>query len=244
MADVVSIYDMDKTITRRASWTAWLFFFARTERPGRLLLAPLLALPALGYAIGILDRAGLKQATHRILMGRRVPHAVVARAADAFAARFGGANELAGALQAIAADRAAGARLVMATASSRYYAAALAARWGFDDVVATENRWAGGQLTPRIAGENCYEMGKLRLLIAHLGLRPPHVRFHSDHVSDLPVLLWADEPVAANPSPALRQEALMRGWRVCDWAAAGLRTAPAAAPDRATAPTESPLPGR
>lgn len=246
MTDVLSIYDMDKTITRKASWMAWLFFFARTEAPARLLLLPFLALPALGYSVGLLDRAGLKQATHRIMLGRRVHRHVVARAADAFAARFGAAMELPGALAAIAADRANGERTLMATASSRYYAAALARRWHVDDLVATDNVWDGDWLTPRIAGENCYDMGKLRMLIAHLPSRPAHVRFHSDHVSDLPVLLWADEAVAANPSRPLRQEASLRGWRVCDWswATAGSRTASASRPDTATAPTENPSPGR
>ena len=40
----------------------------------------------------------------------------------------------------IAADRAAGYRLVMATASHGYYAAGIARRLGFDDVIATQAR--------------------------------------------------------------------------------------------------------
>jgi HAD superfamily phosphoserine phosphatase-like hydrolase len=214
----LAIYDMDKTITRRASWMAWLFFFARTEAPLRLLLAPLMALPALGYALGALDRGGLKQATQRILMGSRVPRATVVRAADAFAAGFGTANELPGALAAIAADRAAGREVMLASASCRYFVDALARRWGIAHVVATENIWEGDRLTPAIAGENCYEMGKLRMILAALPERPARVKFVSDHPSDLPVLYWADEPVAANPPPTLRQAALSRGWPVFDWA--------------------------
>jgi len=218
---LLCVYDLDKTITRRASWMAWLFHFARTEAPARLLLAPLMLLPAIGYAAGLLDRCDLKQATHRIMMGRRVPRASVERAADRFAASFGAANELPGALKALAADRAAGATLLLATASSRYYAAALARRWGFDALVATENIWDGDWLTPRVAGENCYEMGKLRMLLAFLPARAREVRFTSDHVSDLPTLLWADVAIAANPSAPLRLEATLRGWPICAWAKAG-----------------------
>jgi phosphoserine phosphatase len=73
-------------------------------------------------------------------------------------------------------------------------------------------------LTNRIRGENCYEMGKLRMILAALPQRPPEVTFTSDHVSDLVVLDWADFPVAANPGPALRRLAGLRGWPVCDWA--------------------------
>ena len=41
--------------------------------------------------------------------------------------------------------------------------------------------------------------------------------FYSDHVSDVPVLEWADEPVAANPHHDLRVEAKKRGWTIVDW---------------------------
>ncbi len=214
----IAIYDMDKTVTRRASWTHWLFFFARTEAPARLLLAPLMLVPLMGFALGLTDRKGLKEATQWLMMGARVPRATVERAAAGFAESFGASNELAGALASIAADRAAGLEPLLATASCRYFVEALAARWGIERIVATENAWEGDVLTPRIRGENCYEIGKLRMILASLSERPGHVKFVSDDVSDLPVLMWADEPVAANPSAPLRQVAGWRGWPVCDWA--------------------------
>lgn len=213
----LSIYDMDKTVIARASWTHWLLHYARQEAPLRLLLLPLLLLPLLGYALGFHDRKGLKQATQRLLMGGRVPAEKVARAADSFAAGFGAREELAGALAAIRADREAGYELWLATASCRFFVEALAARWGFDRVIATENRWDGDRLTPEIVGENCYEMGKLRKILARLEARPAQVKFTSDHLSDLPVLDWADLPVVANPHDPLRRVALARGWPVCDW---------------------------
>ncbi|MFN7400112.1 MAG: HAD family hydrolase [Sandaracinobacter sp.] len=216
----LSIYDMDKTVIRRASWTWWLLHYARTEAPLRLLLVPLIPLPLLGYTLGLLGRKGLKQATQALLMGRRVPRAKVERAAESFAAGFGAREELAGALAAIAADRAAGREVWLATASCRYFVEALARRWGIDRVVATENHWDGDRLTNRIRGENCYDIGKLRMILAALAGRPPLVRFTSDHVSDLIVLDWADEAVAANPSPAFRRVAAQRGWPVVDWASA------------------------
>ncbi len=216
----LSVYDMDKTITRRASWTAWLFHYARTEAPARLLLAPLMLIPSIGFLLGLGDRKELKEATQRLMMGRRVPREKVERAAQSFADTFGAANELPRALDAIAADRAQGYEILLATASCRYFVEALARRWGIDHVVATENAWDGDQLTTEIRGENCYGMGKLRMILAELPARPQQVKFSSDHVSDLPVFDWADERIAANPSSALRQVAHQRGWPVCDWAEA------------------------
>lgn len=214
----LSIYDMDKTITRKASWTAWLFFYARTEAPLRLLFAPFMLLPGLAFLLGWTDRKGLKQTTQALLMGRRVPRTRVDRAATAFAARFGARMELPAALAAINADRADGCDVWLATASCRYFAKALARRWGIETVVATENVWDGDWLTHRIRGENCYEIGKLRMLLAKLERRPSEVIFTSDHISDLVVLEWADVSVAANPGAALRRIATFRGWPVCDWA--------------------------
>lgn len=213
----LSIYDMDKTVIRRASWTWWLFHYARTEAPWRLFLAPLMLVPLAGFALGLLGRKELKESTQALMMGRRVPRAKVERAASRFADGFGAREELAGALVAIAADRADGREVWLATASCRYFVEALARRWGVDRVVATENCWVGDLLSNRIRGENCYDMGKLRMILAALPARPPHVRFTSDHVSDLVVLDWADERVAANPSGPLRRVAQSRGWPVVDW---------------------------
>lgn len=214
----IAVYDMDKTITRTPSWTRWLLFYARTEAPLRLLLVPLMLVPTLGYVLGGLDRKELKQATQWLLMGARAPRRRVERAADAFAAQFGARMELPQALAAMAADRAAGRAVWVATASCRYFAAALARRWPVDRLIATENIWHGDFLSHRIRGENCYGIGKLRMIVAVLDERPEWAAFVSDHPSDLPALLWADEPVAANPAPELRAMAAARGWRICDWA--------------------------
>ena len=49
------------------------------------------------------------------------------------------------------------------------------------------------------------------------GLTRAHVRFYSDHASDVPVFDWADEPVAVNPHDRLLILARQRGWRIDDW---------------------------
>jgi phosphoserine phosphatase len=40
--------------------------------------------------------------------------------------------------------------------------------------------------------------------------------FYSDSMNDLPLLEAVTHPVATNPSPALRETAAGRGWRVLD----------------------------
>ena len=46
-----------------------------------------------------------------------------------------------------------------------------------------------------------------------------HVRAYSDHVSDHPMLHFADEAVATTPSRGLKLLAPKMGWQVVDWRA-------------------------
>lgn len=221
--DRLAFYDMDKTITREPTWTRFLIHAARARGSWRLGLLPLAGIASLGYLLRLTDRAGLKQATHRLLIGRSLAPDTLAQIADAFADTVVERGIFEGARARIAADRAAGYRLVLATASHRYYAAAIARRLGFDDVVATEaRRGRDGHILSLIEGENCYGPEKLRLIEKwmaeqRIARTDVTIRAYSDHVSDAPLLGWADEGFAVNPHPPLRAMALGRGWPVLDW---------------------------
>jgi phosphoserine phosphatase len=112
---------------------------------------------------------------------------------------------------------------VLATASYRLYADAIAERLGFDDVIGTGSLIGLDQrVRARIAGDNCYADAKLRMIsewVEKSGLtgKHGHVRFYSDHVSDRPAFEWADEPIAVNPHRRLRDLASARGWAIEDW---------------------------
>ena len=218
----LAIYDMDRTITRKATYTPFLIHAARTIAPWRLALLPLAALAMAGYAVRLIDRKRLKEINQALLLGKVHGERLIP-VANAFATRTVARNLLPGALPAIAADRAAGRRLVLATASYRFYVAPIAARLGFDDVIAT-NSVVGldARIVPRIDGENNYGPAKLRMIEAWLAMEgidraDAHIRFYSDHASDAPVLEWADAPFAVNPSGKLRRLARRRGWPLLDW---------------------------
>lgn len=215
----LAIYDMDKTITRRPTYAAWLLLWAATRAPWRLPLAPLALLTGAAYLLRLVSRARLKELNQALLMGA-ADEAAVAAAAETFAARTLAGNVRADALAAIAADRAAGRRVVIATASYAFYARAIGRALGIDDVIATESERACGRILPRIAGANCYGPAKRAMVDAWLareGLAGAPIRFCSDHVSDAPMFERVAEPVAVSPSPALRRLAAARGWQVVDW---------------------------
>lgn len=223
MKSALAIYDMDRTITRKATYTPFLIHAALRLAPWRLLLAPAVAALMLAYLLGLVDRARLKEINYRLLVGRGRPAAELEPVIRSFADKQLATNIMPGARASIAADRAAGRRLVMATASYRIYAAAIAERLGFRDVIATETELdAEGRIIARIKGDNCYGDAKLAMIEAWLereGLarEAVHIRFYSDHVSDSVVHHWSDEAFAANAHRRLIRVAKAEGWEVLDW---------------------------
>ena len=222
MSDL-AVYDMDRTVTRRATYTPFLLHCALRRSPWRLLLLPLAILSMLAYVLRLIDRATLKEVNHRLLLGSRVHPRELAPLVESFADRQVATNIRPGARTAVARDRAEGRRLVLATASYRLYADAIARRLGFADVIGTGSVIGlDERVHARIAGENCYGPAKLRMIadwVDASGLKGTHghVRFYSDHVSDRPAFEWADEAVAVNPHGKLRRLAVERGWAIEDW---------------------------
>jgi HAD superfamily hydrolase (TIGR01490 family) len=218
----LAIYDLDRTITRVPTWTPFLLHAAWHHAPWRLLLAPVVVGAMLGYRAGLMTRARLKQVMHALLIGP-LSADEAQRVAQNFADRFAARHIYDAARARIAADRAAGYRVVIATAAHRFYAQRIAAALSVSDVVATEARVApDGRILPGIAGANCYGADKLAMIerwMADAGIArdDAHIRFYSDHATDAPTLDWADEAFAVNPHARLRALAAERGWPILDW---------------------------
>lgn len=222
MSDL-AIYDMDRTVTRHATYTPFLLHCAVHRAPWRLLLLPFVAASMLAYVARLIHRGQLKEINHRLLIGHRVHLSELKPLVESFSDRQLATNIRAGARAAIARDKAEGRRLVLATASYRLYADAIAKRLGFDDVIGTGSVIGlDERVHARIGGENCYGPAKMRMIAgwvegSGLTRAHSHVRFYSDHVSDRPAFEWADEQVAVNPHGKLRRLAEERGWAIEDW---------------------------
>ncbi len=216
-----AIYDMDRTVTRRATYTPFLLHCATRRAPWRLLLLPFVVASMIAYVLTFIDRGRLKEINHRLLLGHKRHPRELKPLVESFADRTVASNIRPGARAAISRDKAEGRRVVLATASYRLYADAIADRLGFDDVIGTGSIIGlDERVHAKIDGENCYGPAKLRMVSTWLdksGLERGHVRFYSDHASDAPVFEWADEAVAVNPHARLARLATERGWAVEDW---------------------------
>lgn len=219
----LAIYDMDRTITVRGTYTPFLVHVAARMAPWRLILAPLVVLAMLAYVTRLIRRKTLKELNQRLMIGGKVRRAKLAPHIESYADAVMAKNARAGALARIAQDKAEGYTLVLATASYRLYVDAIARRLGFDAVIATDHL---GQdldyVRAKIAGENCYDEAKLGMIRAWMmgegiAREAAHIRAYSDHVSDAPMLEFADEAYAANPHAPLAAVAQQRGWARVDW---------------------------
>ena len=219
----IAFYDMDRTVTVHGTYTPFLLRTALRLAPWRLIFAPLVPLVLTAYALKMISRARAKEINQALMLGRRVSRTALLPAVEAFADHVVTDNIRPGARAQIARDKAAGYRLVMASASYRLYVAPIARRLGFDDVIATDHM---GQdldyVRARIAGENCYDLAKLRMIEAWMqnqgiAREDAHIRAYSDHVSDAPMLSFADEGIAANPHKPLEALARERGWPIERW---------------------------
>lgn len=222
MSDL-AIYDLDRTITRYPTYTPFLIHCALRRQQWRLVFVPVVLLAMLGYGLRLFDRGRLKEISQSLLIGRHIHAAELKPLADSFADATVSSNIRPGATRAIERDRNQGRRLVLATASYRLYADAIAERLGFDDVIGTGSVIGlDERVQARISGENCYADEKMRMIaewVDKSGLtgKHGHVRFYSDHASDEPTFEWSDEPVAVNPHARLARLAAQRGWAVEDW---------------------------
>lgn len=116
----------------------------------------------------------------------------------------------------------AGDLCAIVTATNAFVTAPIARAFGIPHLIATDAEYKNGRYTGRIEGTPSFKEGKvirvnqwlssLNLTLADFS----ESYFYSDSINDVPLLEIVTHPVAANPSPALREIAQARGWNVLD----------------------------
>lgn len=223
----IAIYDLDKTITHRPTFTHFLLFFAKRQQTFRLVFLPVWIAALIGYRIGLYGRKPLKQFGIALFMGRNIPALILDRAASDFVENVVMNDLQPGAVDAIKADREVGRRLVIATAAPEFYAREIARQLRFDDVIATRHFASpDGSISNKIDGENCYGAEKLRMVslwleTQNIGREQCSIAAYSDHPSDTPLLDWADKAYAINPVASFAETAARQGWTILNFRGPG-----------------------
>ncbi len=119
------------------------------------------------------------------------------------------------AIDLVEAHRAAGHKLVIVSAASRYQVEPVARELGIEHICCTRLEVVDNRFTGQVIAPLCYGEGKV--LAARREARAHQVTlascwFYSDSSADLPLLNKVGNPVAVNPSDRLAVHARANGW--------------------------------
>lgn len=200
----VAVFDLDGTVTRYDTLGPYLlgFLWRHPWRAPRLLAT----LPALFAYARRGDRGALKgEIIHALLGG--ASYEQIRAWTERFVPQLLRRGLFAEALAAMAERRARGEQLLLMSASTDLYVPRIAEALGFDLVHCTEVLWqADGRLDGRLAGPNCRDEEKRRVLAALIAQEnPPHVVAYGNSDADLPHMRLAQEAYLVN-GPALKAD--------------------------------------
>jgi HAD superfamily hydrolase (TIGR01490 family) len=211
----LAVFDLDGTITRHDTLVGFVLACLRRRpwRLPRLLLVPPLALHYLWHR----DRGRFKGALIRATLGG-LTAAQLAHCAERFVPPALRDDTFPEALQAIAAHRLQGDRLLLMSASVDLYVPLIARALGFEHNVCTRVRWrSDGRLDGRLASANCRGEEKRRCLQAVIArLAPQRIYAYGNSGADLPHMTLAQHGYLINPSARL-QRAAGPGIQVLRW---------------------------
>jgi HAD superfamily hydrolase (TIGR01490 family) len=213
---VIAFFDLDRTLVDVNSGRLWM---QREWREGRLswgdaLRASWWLLRYTAGADGLLY--AYEAAVSRLAGDEEAPLADRTRAWFDAEVRH---RLRPGASEAIHAHRAAGHRLVLATSSTPYVAAAAVAAYGLDDWIATRFEVVEGRFTGRIASSayGADKADRAAELAERWGASLADCAFYTDSMSDFALLERVGAPRIVSPDRRLAAAAAARGWPVLEW---------------------------
>lgn len=217
--EVIAFFDVDHTISRRATALAFVLVCMRR---GYIKLWYLLGTPFiyLLYRLFSLKMDFLYEYSLPKLYGvTRGEFEDIAREAYA---KYLKKKLYPGALREIEELRARGVRVILATSTPFEAVYPLALDCGFSaaDVVSTQFAYTDGVFDGKLVGVPVFSRYKgsiIRDFVERSGVDLQHCSFYSDSVHDLPLLELVGRPVAANPDFRLGRIARKRGWAIKDF---------------------------
>jgi phosphatidylglycerophosphatase C len=212
-----AIFDLDRTLTVRGCFTPFALFAAK-QNPSSFISLPSILLAATASSFGFYQRDDLK-----LLIWRKALGGLSRTRIEALGTEFGetwARNELRRETKAVLnRHQEAGDRLVLATAAMDIVAEPFGRLLGFDQIISTRTAWTiDGHVSGTFDGLNCHGEEKLRRVKNALrDIDTARAAAYSDHITDLPLLLWVANGVAVNPHQPLRDAAGRHGLRIEDW---------------------------
>ncbi len=211
------VSDLEGTLTTGATWRGfgkYLQTFRSRPRYWAFLVLRLMGVPLV--KLGVFDEQTYRSAwiSAMLLQFKGATPADVARMAEWVVEHEMWPRRREDALAEIARHRAAGQRVIVASGTYQPLVEAFARRIGAE-ALGTPLEFADGRTTGYTDGPIRVRQEKVDQVLAALD-GEEIVAAYGDTASDVPLLELAREPVAVYPSPALRQIATARGWRILE----------------------------
>lgn len=211
-----AFFDMDNTLLNVGTGMSWVRFLRRRGEITSRLVAKAVYWSAL-YKLAVLDMEDVFTRMTADLEGDS--EAEMLAKADIWYREHLVAEVAPAGRVAIAAHRAAGHPVVLATGSTQYAARPVAKGVGIDHVLSSVLEVAEGTFTGKAAAL-CFGHHKVGLAEAWArehGVDLDRSFFYSDSYNDLPMLERVGTPIAVNPDARLLRHARSRGWSVRFW---------------------------
>lgn len=223
MKQRIAIFDLDETLTKKGTWGR---FVVGTLRGKPFKWIPFLTSSLFSQALYMLKfgpREHVKENMMRWTLSGRT-RADLEKLASEFADKEVGEGLRARSHAMIAKHRAAGDRIIIASAAVDLIVDPIAARLDIAERVCTKMAYnSDDRLSRKLGGMNCYGKGKLLMVREYLEQDPKfdrthtHITMYSDSRSDLDIMRWADVGIAVNPSPRLAKLTEQYGFEVQNW---------------------------
>ncbi|MCF6276148.1 MAG: HAD-IB family hydrolase [Robiginitomaculum sp.] len=219
----IAIFDLDETLTKKGTWGR---FVTGTLKGKPLKWIPFFVSTVFSQALYMLKfgpREHVKENMMRWTLSGRSRAELDKLAAD-FADDEVGEGLRVRAKAMIEKHRAAGDRIIIASAAVDLVVSPIAKRLNISECVCTKLAYNNDdRLSRKLGGMNCYGAGKLIMVREYLEQDPDfdraetHIIMYSDSRSDLDIMRWADVGIAVNPSPRLAAVAAQYGFDIQNW---------------------------
>ena len=217
----LALFDLDHTLLPLDSDYQWADFLARTGRAGD----PAQARRRNDELMDQYNRGELTAAqAAEFMLGLLAAHSPFELALwhEEFMAQVVRPALTPQAIKLVQSHLEAGDLCAVVTATNTFVTAPIARAFGVPHLIATDPQYVAGRYTGCIQGTPSFKEGKVTRVqqwLADMNLTLADFSesfFYSDSVNDVPLLEVVTRPIAANPSPALRQIAQDRDWQVLD----------------------------
>ena len=210
----LAIFDLDNTLLGGDSDHLWGEFLCDQGYVDRATFRAKNDQFYADYQAGTLDITGYLEFVLASIKGRSI--ADIRGWHQDFMARYIEPLVLPQALACVDQHRAQGDQLLIITATSRFIAEPVAARYGITDLIASDAIITEGRYSGLPAPNPSFGAGKVLRLQQWLAEHPEQQGvkqyFYSDSHNDLPLLEQVDSPTAVDPDPKLAKIARQRGW--------------------------------